>query len=101
MILLCMLLYNRRRHTALTAVLLTSYLYRTEAERGVQQKFSEKELRRDAFALAEARYAELEPALQRLNELEAEQLALEAKAAEKKKDKKSSSGKDSKDRARR
>jgi Domain of unknown function (DUF4110) len=90
-------------YAALLRVFTTVFAkYRSEAERGVQQKFSEKELRRDAFALAEARYAELEPALQRLNELEAEQLAMEAKAAEKKKDKKSSSsGKDSKDRARR
>ena len=59
---------------------------------GLQQKFSEKELRRDAFALAAARYAELEPVLSRLNALEAEQLAMEARAAEKKAKKMHSSG---------
>lgn len=49
-----------------------------------------QELRRDAFALAGERYAELEPSLARLNALETEQRELEAKEAEKRRKKKSS-----------
>lgn len=49
---------------------------------------STQELRRDAFALAGERYAELEPSLARLNALETEQRELEAKEAEKRREKK-------------
>lgn len=49
-----------------------------------------QELRRDAFALAGERYAELEPSLARLNALETEQKELEAKEAEKRREKKAS-----------
>lgn len=51
----------------------------------ITQRFSEKELRRDAFSLAESRYSEIEPVLTRLNELEAEQRAMELRAQEAKK----------------
>lgn len=49
-----------------------------------------QEMRRDAFALAGERYAELEPSLARLNELEQEQRKLEAREAEKRKEKRAS-----------
>jgi N-acetylneuraminic acid mutarotase len=49
------------------------------------ERFSEKEVRRDAFALAQARFGELEPLLNRLNELEEEQREAEARSREKKK----------------
>jgi len=42
--------------------------------------FSEKELRRDAFSLAQERYAELEPVLQELDDLEREQNEAEREA---------------------
>ena len=51
---------------------------------------STQELRRDAFALAGERYAELEPSLARLNALETEQKESEARNAEKRRDKKPS-----------
>lgn len=47
-----------------------------------------QELRRDAFALAGERYAELEPSLARLNALETEQREFEAKEAERRREKK-------------
>lgn len=54
-----------------------------------------QELRRDAFALAGERYAELEPSLARLNALETEQKELEAKEAEKRREKKASGSRSS------
>ncbi|CAM9403618.1 unnamed protein product [Choristocarpus tenellus] len=57
---------------------------RMEAKEGTMEPLSEKELRRDAFALAGERYSELEPSLRRLNRLEAEQKELQAAEAEKK-----------------
>ncbi|CAN0058369.1 unnamed protein product [Ectocarpus fasciculatus] len=54
------------------------------------RSFIPQELRRDAFALAGERYAELEPSLARLNALEEEQRELEAREAEKRREKKAS-----------
>ena len=54
-----------------------------------------QELRRDAFALAGERYAELEPSLARLNALETEQKEFEAREAEKRREKKSSGSRSS------
>jgi Domain of unknown function (DUF4110) len=85
--------HHHRRHRPLHT--------RPADDRAPQQRWSEKDLRRDAFALAEARYAELEPALARLNQLEQEQADMEARAAEKKALKKGAGGGGGKDRARR
>lgn len=49
---------------------------------------STKELKRRGFALAEIRYNELLPVLERINQLEAQQLQAEAEAASSKKKKK-------------
>ncbi len=47
------------------------------ARGGVRGEFSEKEVRRRAFKLAEARYMELQPMLERLDKLERQQLDME------------------------
>ncbi|CAM9122639.1 unnamed protein product, partial [Phaeothamnion confervicola] len=49
--------------------------------RGDGGRYGEKELRKNAFALAEDRFAELQPVLQRLNELDRQQKKAEAEAA--------------------
>eukprot|EP00903_Cladosiphon_okamuranus_P016175 g14926.t1 len=68
----------------------TEIVRRREASEQPVEPLTEKELRRDAFALAGERYAELEPSLARLNALETEQRELEAREAEKRREKKSS-----------
>ncbi|CAM9917117.1 unnamed protein product [Laminaria digitata] len=74
-----------------TKLFWTSEIVRRREESAVPvERMTEKELRRDAFALAGERYAELEPSLARLNALETEQKEFEAREAEKGRDKKSS-----------
>ena len=53
-----------------------------EERPSVEERMSEKEMRREAFAIASRRYAELEPILRELDELEAEQRDAERDAVD-------------------